>query len=113
MLQICTVANVEAAEDKPSTDITVPEVLYRPRPEMTAGVASPVLSLDGIWKHRPAGRVFPEKPDATWKDIDLPWTIMGQDTDYARSFTVPADWKGQRVILRCEAVDGACRITYK
>ncbi len=94
----------------PVTDIIVPEVLYRPRPEMTAGVASPVLSLDGIWKHRPAGRVFPEKPDATWKDIDLPWTIMGQDTDYARSFTVPADWKGQRVILRCEAVDGASRI---
>jgi len=29
----------------------VPEVLYRPRPEMTAGVASPVLSLDlTSWK---------------------------------------------------------------
>jgi len=109
-IQFWAIANAGEPEAKPSTDIAVPEVLYRPRPEMTAGVASPVLSLDGIWKHRPAGRTFPEKPDATWKDIDLPWSILNQDTDYARNFTVPADWKGQRVILRCEAVDGASQI---
>jgi beta-galactosidase/beta-glucuronidase len=87
-----------------------------PRPTVTAAVAEPVLSLDGTWRFHPAPPSrFWEDPNDTalsWSEIEVPgeWVMQGFTVEkntaaaYRRSFEVPADWKGQRVKLRFDAV---------
>jgi len=83
------------------------------RPRYTARPAE-VVSLNGQWSfcaEGPAG--------ADWKPIEVPgeWVMQGfnvkADTaaGYRRTFTVPANWAGQRVILRFDGVYSEATVT--
>lgn len=90
--------------------------LLRPTPTSVDGVKSPLLDLGGTWKFNPAPDLAKiadaGSQSSQWSDIKVPgqWANQGFDVKpgtaaaYARNFTVPADWSGKRVILRCDAV---------
>ena len=106
VLLSCLLAVVSAlrAEDQP-----VPNVRLSPRPAWVAGVEPPVISLNGAWQYiLNASPNFPAqtvKPDE-WKNVNLPWSIWGNNVGYRRTFTLPPQWKGQRVKLQFETVEG-------
>lgn len=93
----------------------IPFIRLTPRPSEVAGVKTLKLDLNGTWKFNPAPP--PEFWTAAasggdWKDIQVPgeWTMQGFKVEpniaagYRREFSVPEDWNGQRVKLRCDAV---------
>ncbi len=84
-----------------------------PVPQSVAGLATFRLGLDGDWLFNPAPTTnFWKTAPTDWKPIRVPgeWTMQGFTVApnvaaaYTRTFTVPADWQGQRIKLRCEAV---------
>ncbi len=85
-----------------------------PIPTEIAGVDELKMNLDGTWKFNP---VFEQgfenlKEAGTWSDIDVPgeWSMQGFHVDsaqaagYFHTFRVPADWKGNRIKIRFNAV---------
>ena len=88
----------------------------RPIPIAVDGVKSPTLDLAGIWKFNPApdlSRIAEFKSQAArWADIKVPgeWAMQGFGVKpgaaaaYNRDFTVPADWSGKNILLRCDGV---------
>jgi len=73
------------------------------------------LSLGGNWAFNPAPAIGFEKAttiDASWKSIEVPgeWVMQGFRVEkgkwagYASLFTVPENWQGNRLKLRCEAI---------
>lgn len=81
-----------------------------PRPQF---VRREWLSLNGCWDFR-----FDAE---AWQTIRVPFVFqsrmsgidtnrMCDDVSYRRRFTVPAAWKGQRILLHFGAVDYACRV---
>lgn len=89
-------------------------IRYTPRPALVAGIASPVLSLDGAWSfHAAPPRGFEKLTERNAKGfapIDVPgdWTMQGRSVTpgtpagYLKTVTIPADWKGARMILRSD-----------
>jgi beta-galactosidase len=87
---------------------------YTPRPAEVAGIASPVLSLDGAWSfHAAPPRGFEKLTERSAKGfapIDVPgdWTMQGfavkpwTAAGYLKTVTIPADWKGARIVLRSD-----------
>ncbi len=71
-----------------------------PRPDAVAGVVETSVDLAGTWRFNGAA------------DIQVPgeWVMQGFDVEpgkaatYERSFTVPKDWEGRLIMLRCDAV---------
>lgn len=102
------VSSVQCAEDA-----TVPNVRFSPRPAWVSGVDQPVVSLNGAWQYTlNAAKNFPPqtvKPTA-WKDVNLPWSIKGNSVGYQRTFTLPPQWKGQRIKLQFETVEGNAEV---
>ncbi|NTV81841.1 MAG: glycoside hydrolase family 2, partial [Candidatus Aminicenantes bacterium] len=98
------------AADPPS----VPAVRYAPKPAEVAGITTPVLSLNGTWSFHPAPprgfEKLTEKNAKGWTPIEVPgdWSMQGQTVKpwtaagYLKTVTVPADWKGARIILRSD-----------
>jgi len=98
------------------TTLPVPEkVVFPPLPQVVAGVASPVLSLNGTWSFDPAPpKDFekPEEPGPGWSVIEVPgdWTMQGftvkpwTEAGYLKTVIIPADWKGSQIFLRCDGV---------
>lgn len=93
---------------KVNTDIDVEKVLpqYAPVPESVAGIYRNSVSLDGVWQ-------FCESLDSNdWHPIQVPgeWAMQGFKVDsaayarYRRDFELPADWKGNQVMLRFDGV---------
>ncbi len=78
------------------------------------------LSLDGTWRYSTAAAV--DVADVSWTQrIEVPYPPEAPlsgigDTSfhavawYQRTFTVPADWAGRRIILHFGAVDHAARV---
>ncbi|MCK5820468.1 MAG: glycoside hydrolase family 2 [Bacteroidales bacterium] len=72
------------------------------------------LCLDGTWKFNPVFEKGFEnlKGVADWNDITVPgeWSMQGFNVDsaqaagYFRTFTMPAEWKDQRIKLRFNGV---------
>ncbi|MCF7817511.1 MAG: hypothetical protein K9M54_06495 [Kiritimatiellales bacterium] len=105
-----------APSAKPLSTDLIPAIRLTPRPASVAGVKAMQLDLNGTWKFNPAPPAeFWAAPTATvvdWKDIQVPgeWTMQGFKVEpnvaagYRREFSVPQDWNGQRVKLRCDAV---------
>ena len=88
---------------------------FTPRPERVAAVANPILSLDGTWAFNPAPpkefERLTEKGARGWSRIRVPgdWTMQGfavklwTPAGYLKTVDIPADWKGARIILRCDS----------
>ncbi|HSA94526.1 MAG TPA: glycoside hydrolase family 2 TIM barrel-domain containing protein [Acidobacteriota bacterium] len=99
------------AADGASSD---PVVLYTVRPAEVAGIATPVLPLNGVWSFHPAPpkgfEKLTEKSADGFKPIEVPgdWTMQGFTVKpwtaaaYMKTVTIPADWKGARIILRSD-----------
>ncbi len=79
------------------------------------GVASAVISLDGMWKFNPKPPEVFWKNEAvpdTWGDMPVPGDIWAQGVEfwydqpvaYKKRIDIPADFAGQRVILHFDAV---------
>ena len=85
-----------------------------PPPESVSAVAQPRLDLNGTWRFSPdpAPEFWKGGPDSGWSDIEVPgeWAMQGftvkarQAAGYCLRFQAPADWAGQQVKLRFEAV---------
>lgn len=96
-----------AALDK----LVLPLPRITPRPSEVAGVAVPVMSLNGNWR-------FAAGDGAEFQPIEVPgeWAMQGftvpagQAGRYAREFTLPDDWQGKVVRLRFDAVHALCTV---
>ena len=92
-----------------------PTPILTPLPDEVAGVKTPRALLCGTWRFAaaPPEQFFAHDfDDRLWKAIEVPgeWAMQGfsvaKDTaaGYRRQFAVPADWAGQQIKLRCDAV---------
>jgi autotransporter-associated beta strand protein len=98
----------------PLTAEMIPSVRLTPRPATVAAVKATKVDLNGTWKFNPAPPAeFWKAPiGVDWKEIQVPgeWVMQGFTVQpntaagYSREFTLPPDWNGQRVKLRCDAV---------
>ena len=90
-----------------------------PRPVAVAGVSDVFVDLAGTWRFNPTPQAnfwqreaSGGKSEPGWVPIEVPgeWVMQGFDVKpdtaagYRRTFTVPKDWSGKRVKLRCEGV---------
>jgi len=74
---------------------------------------STVVSLNGTWNF-----YSDSKQKSTPKNIEVPgeWVMQGFNVnpgtfaEYQREFKIPADWKNNRIKLRCDAVYSECDI---
>jgi len=120
MTMTSAAALAENAATRPSRPSDPP--VYRPLPVQAAGVESPVMSLCGDWRFSAdPGKAFytnPAAPAPGVANIEVPgeWIMQGftvpadRAAGYRRSFTLPGDWKGARVILRADAIFSDCRL---
>lgn len=103
------------------THISLPEPQWTPKPDRIGDRETAVLSLEGTWRFLYRGTDEMEFPiDANGQDwVDLP--VPSQPVAYGyptggpnqpftywhyRTFDLPADFAGHRVILRCDGTDG-------
>jgi beta-galactosidase len=85
-----------------------------PLPEAVVSVAQPCLDLNGTWRFNPnpAPDFWKDVSDSGWSGIKVPgeWAMQGftvkprQAAGYCLRFQAPADWAGQQVKLRFDAV---------
>lgn len=116
LMALALLMNSARADDDLSR-LSVPRMRLTPVPAQVRNVKAPILDLDGTWMfnpHPPA--VFPAEPIATgsenWSPIRVPgeWVMQGftvppnTHAGYERSFTIPRDWTGRRIKLRCDGV---------
>jgi beta-galactosidase len=121
VLAVPAVARVEVADAQP----------LRVTPPVTsvAGLADYELSLDGAWgfiRDVPEG-FDPVAPDAValpstaWREVEVPGHFslqghgrmheeFGVPVAYVRTVVVPESWRGCRVLLRFESVEGHTRV---
>lgn len=74
-----------------------------------AAWARQTMSLDGDWECAFADAAAPPSPIAEWQPIRVPSVLSWRPEGphclwYRRSFTVPAEWRGQRIVLRLAGV---------
>ena len=92
-----------------------PTPILTPPPDEVAGVKTPVAALGGTWRFAaaPTEAFFAQDfDDRSWKPIDVPseWAMQGftvakgTAAGYRRQFVFPADWAGQQIKLRFDAV---------
>ncbi len=99
--------SIRAIINKMSFEVPV----LSPEPSEVSGVKTPVISLNGTWKFNPADQNMNSS-----KNIEVPgeWIMQGFQVEkgkaatYWKSFTVPADWKGNRIRLRFDGVSSYC-----
>jgi beta-galactosidase len=89
-----------------------------PRPIKIDGVRNAQIDLNGRWRFNPAPcdgfmtNSFEVTSSVGWADIQVPgqWLQQGfavapdSAAGYVRQFDLPADWRGKRIKLRCDAV---------
>lgn len=81
-------------------------------PSAVEGVRQPVLSLSGAWQ-------FKYSPKSRWSTVKVPGEVAMQgfaiEHDkpfwYKKSFTVPADYAGKRIVLRFDGVYSHARLS--
>jgi beta-galactosidase/beta-glucuronidase/lysophospholipase L1-like esterase len=97
-----------------AADPVLPEY---PRPQM---VREKWLNLNGIWQFQPATSAAQALPAGNLsREILVPFPVESalsgimehhENVWYRRTFTVPGDWTGQRVLLHFGAVDYSCEV---
>jgi len=88
-----------------------------PRPQM---VRDKWLNLNGIWQFQSAGSATEALPAGNLaREILVPFPVESalsgimehhDNVWYRRSFSVPDDWEGKRLLLHFEAIDYACEV---
>jgi hypothetical protein len=88
-----------------------------PRPQMAR---EKWLNLNGIWQFQPGVSLTEAQPKGTLSaKILVPFPVESAISGvmkhhdkmwYRRTFTVPADWKGQRLLVHFGAVDYECEV---
>lgn len=81
-------------------------------PSKVEGVSRPVMPLDGTWK-------FKYSPKSRWTTISVPGEAAMQGHAishdkpfyYSKSFSIPADYAGKRIILRFDGVYSHARLS--
>ena len=101
-------------ENLQATDPVLPEY---PRPQM---VRDTWLNLNGIWQFQPAASINEALPAGNLsREILVPFPVESalsgimehhENVWYRRSFTVPEDWGGKRLLLHFDAVDYSCEV---
>lgn len=104
------------------TTVSAEKVLpaYAVRPQAVQGTYQPRLSLNGTWlfKARPETDFYRRAVDSSWKNITVPgqWSMQGHAVDsasfagYRKSFHLPDDWNGKRILLRFDGVHSEYRV---
>ena len=87
---------------------------YTVKPKAVKGTYAPILSLNGSWKFnaKPSSDFYKQTLDNSWKNIVVPgqWSMQGHEVDsaafagYRKTFSLPDDWQGQRILLRFDGV---------
>ncbi len=95
---------------------------YTPKPVQTHGVVTPLLNLNGHWNFCAApSKSFWESlnpKNLSWSSIRVPgeWLMQGFTVEknsraaYWRKFDIPSDWKGNRIILKCDGLYSDARV---
>ena len=101
-------------ENLQATDSILPEY---PRPQM---VREKWLNLNGIWQYQPAESETEALPSGNLaREIMVPFPVESalsgimqyhENNWYRRSFTVPGNWSGERVLIHFDVVDYACEV---
>jgi len=78
------------------------------------------IELNGNWQFNayPEKDFFLKSKLSGWKTIEVPgeWVMQGHTVKsgeyagYVKSFKIPSEWKGKRIILKCEAIYSECKI---
>jgi len=107
----------KSLEAIPVLALAVPRL--SPRPVSVAGVSDAFVDLGGDWRFNPAPQanfwqtdVRGLKAETGWVSIKVPgeWAMQGFEVKsgtaagYRRAFTLPRNWNGKRIRLRCEGV---------
>ena len=108
------VAKLKKGEKLEVEQVKVPVPRFSPIPTRVAAVKQFQKSLDGVWKFTTTAPAKMEelRAAADWADIKVPgeWSMQGfhveknQAAAFFRTFTLPADWQGQLIKLRFDAV---------
>ena len=100
--------------ESPSPTVAMPRLSSRP--VTVCGVSEVSVNLAGSWRFNPAPPLGFESANtesgADWATIQVPgeWVMQGfqvvpgKAAGYRRSFSVPGDWSGNRIKLRCDGV---------
>lgn len=104
------------------TNVDVEKILplYTVMPQHVQHVYQPYLSLNGTWSFcsRISADFHQQKISDEWKPIIVPgeWYMQGFQVDsakfggYRKTFTIPEDWKGNRIKARFDGVSSECQI---
>ena len=91
----------------------IEKIRWSPVPESLNGKKPMKVDLCGTWDfYTGIKKNFPVQNSGTKAEIEVPgeWVMQGFEVDtgsfagYKREFTLPGNWKGYRIKLRCEAV---------
>jgi len=98
----------------------VSAIRWTPFPSSVSGLNDIKIDLNGTWQFNtsPGKDFFLNKKQSGWKTIEVPgeWVMQGytvksgEYAGYARSFKIPSNWKGKRIVLKCEAIYSECKI---
>lgn len=98
----------------------VSAIRWTPMPATVGDLKDLQIDLNGIWQFNasPDKDFFLKSKLTGWKTIEVPgeWVMQGHTVKsgeyaaYVRSFKIPSDWKGKRIILKCEAIYSECKI---
>ncbi len=109
-------ANAQFNYDPPK----VSAIRWTPVPESTGDLKNVKIDLNGTWQFNPSpGKMFFQNQNRSgWKTIDVPgeWVMQGDSVKtgeyagYSRTFKIPDQWRGKRIILKCEAIYSECEI---
>ncbi len=111
-LQVCTGKDIPNFTQQDLENLVLPQPKVTPIPAAIEGIQTTTISLNGTWDFSASGRGDDFKP------IQVPgeWVMQGfevapfQQALYRKTFTIPADWKGQQIKIRFDAVHSKCDV---
>ncbi len=99
------------------SDLSFVPPRFRPIADVVAGIKSPTILLDGVWRINPSPQGSFQTDPTTgpgWSNFTVPGQWLQQGLDIPRDqpaavasdFQIPKSWAGKRIILRFDAIHG-------